>query len=71
MKLTNLSTENNDLIVNDEVCNDQEYESELLENEVKSLCSIEVYTVKYNQDGLKGFIDKVEEYFEKRTDIVK
>ena len=61
----------NDLTVNDEVCNDQEYESILLENEVKTLCSIEVYPLKYNLDGLEGFRAKVEEYFEKRSDVVK
>ena len=65
------STENTDLIVNDEVCDDQENESDLLENEVKSLCSIELYPVKYNLDDLKGLRDKVEEYFENRTDVVK
>ena len=38
---------------------------------MKSICSIEVYPVKYNLDGLKGFRAKVEEYFANRTDIVK
>ena len=56
---------------NDEVCNDQEYERSLLENEVTSLCSIEVYPAKYNLDRLEGFRNKVMEYFEKRTDVVK
>jgi hypothetical protein len=57
--------------INDKVCNDQEYEKSLLENEVTSLCSIEVYPAKYNLDRLEGFRNKVKEYFEKRTDVVK
>ena len=39
--------------------------------EVTSLCSIEVYPAKYNLDRLEGFRDKVREYFENRTDVVK
>jgi hypothetical protein len=60
----------NERILNDEVCNDQEYESCILKEEVKSICSIELYPEKYNLDGLEGFRAKVEEYFKKRTDIV-
>ena len=36
-----------------------------------SLCSIEVYPAKYNMDRLERFRNKVKEYFEKRTDVVK
>ena len=47
-------------MVNDEVYKDQEYESGVLDNEVNSMCSIEVYPLKYNLDGLQGLRAKVE-----------
>ena len=39
--------------------------------ETKSICRVKIVPKKYQLEGLKDFRDKIEEYFEKRKDIVK
>ena len=43
------------MIVPDEVCNDEEYEKANSSNEEKSICSVDIYPLKYNLDGLESF----------------
>ena len=59
------------MIVPDEVCDDKEYESATVENDVKSICSVDFYPEKYLLDGLESFRANIEEYFSKRTDVIK
>ena len=47
----------------------EEYQQ--VEHESKSICSVEVYPVKYQLDELAGFRTKIEEYFKGRTDVIQ
>jgi hypothetical protein len=55
--------------ISDEVCLDEEYEQ--VEHESKSICSVKVYPLKYELDGLAGFRARIEEYFKSRTDVIR
>ena len=59
------------LLVPDEVCNDEEYEKANSSNEEKSICSVDIYPLKYNLDGLERFRSEIEEYFKKRKDVIE
>jgi hypothetical protein len=48
------------------VCNDEEYEKANGSNEKKSICSVNIYLLKYTLDGLERFRSEIEEYFKKR-----
>ena len=39
--------------------------------ESKSICSVELFTVKYKLDGLKEFIAMIENYFMNRKHFIK
>ena len=56
------------IIVNDEVCPNNEYESAPVET---SVCSIQLFPKKYTLDGLQGFRANIEDYFKKRIDVIK
>ena len=60
---------NKELILNDEVWTDKDYE--VVEKNDTSICSVEIYPKRYKLDGLKSFRDEIEDYFKKRTDIIK
>ena len=55
----------------DELCPDKEFEVATLLEEPKSICSVDFYPMEYKLDGLEEFRGKIEEYFEKRTDVIK
>ena len=39
--------------------------------EVKSICSVDIYPLKYTLDGLEGFRASIEEYFTNRKDVIQ
>ena len=55
------------LNISDEVCTDEEYG---LAKE-KSICSVDIYPLKYSLDGLESFREEIEEYFKKRKYVIK
>ena len=48
-----------DMEISDEICPDEEYEQ--VEHQSKSICSVEVYPLKYEVEGQAGFRAKIEE----------
>ena len=61
----------NSMMIPDEVCKDEVYEIAPVVSEATSVCSIELFPAKYGLDGLESFRAKIEEYFKKRTDVIK
>ena len=61
----------NSMMIPDEVCKDEDYEVAPVVSEATSVCSIELFPAKYGLDGLESFKAKIEEYFKKRTDVIK
>jgi hypothetical protein len=61
----------NSMMIPDEVCKDEDYEVAPVVSEATSVCSIELFPAKYGLDGLESFRAKIEEYFKKRTDVIK
>ena len=59
------------MIIPDEVCNDEEYNMATVSKEVKSICSVDIYPLKYTLDGLEGFRASIEEYFTNRKDVIQ
>jgi hypothetical protein len=59
------------MIVPDEVCNYEEYEKVKGSNEEKSICSVDIYPLKFTLDGLESFKAEIEEYFKKRKDVIE
>ena len=57
--------------ITDELCPDKDYEVATLSEEPKSICSVDFYPMKYKLDGLEEFRGTIEEYFEKRKDVIK
>ena len=56
--------------ISDEVCNDEEYGIEPV-SEQKSICSVDLYPIKYTLDGLENFRARIEEYFKNRKDTIE
>ena len=59
------------MVVIDEVCKDEYHEVAPLVIDKTSVCSIELFPEKYGLDGAESFRAKIEEYFKKRTDVIK
>ena len=67
----NTAEEVKSMIVTDEVCKDDDYEVKEEQNsEPKSICSVDIYPLKYNLDRLESFRCRIKEYFEKRKDVI-
>ena len=58
------------MIVADEVCKDDDYELKEQSPEPKSICSLDIYPIKYNLDRLESSRNRIKEYFEKRKDVI-
>ena len=54
--------------VQDEVCTNEEYHLATIQNEEKSICSVEIFLKKYSIYGIEPFRAKVEEYFKNRKE---
>ena len=54
------------MIITDEVCKDDEYE-----NEPKSICSVDIFPIKYSLDRLESFRSKIKDYFEEKKDDIE
>ena len=59
------------ILIPDEVCNDEEYEMATVSKELKSICSVDIYPLKYGLDGLESFRTSIEEYFANRKDVIE
>ena len=57
--------------VQDEVCTNEEYHLATIQNEERSICSVEIFPKKYSIYGIEPFRAKVEEYFKNRNDVIK
>ena len=46
-----------------EICTNEEYDLATIQNEEKSICSVEIFPKKYSVYGIEPFGAKVEDYF--------
>ena len=59
------------MMLPDEVCKDEEYNKATVSKKEKSICSVDIYPLKYTLDGLESFRASIEEYFTNRKDVIE
>jgi hypothetical protein len=60
-----------DMTVADELCPDEDFENATPSAKPRSICSVELFPVKYKLDRLEEFRETIENYFKNRKDVIE
>ena len=61
----------NDMIIADELCPDKDFENATPSAKTRSICTVELFPVKYKLDRLEEFRERIENYFANRKDVIE